>query len=216
MLRQFIIPLRFRYRQNLSSCITAMCIHVPIQCHYLFWQSTWRIMAAVLWHIGRSYVPSPYGPLWAGLGYRYSCQYHLGVLSFQYAFNGNLQVVQTIGYKSSDNPIPACLVQRHNHGPSHPNTLLKVLLALSHKLAVRNLFDPIFTPIELLVGFFNAFWPCLSPAIVGDFLFWAAQAQTDTFAYGAFGTQKQGQKVSLYPFALHLTAQNLTLCKTKN
>ena len=52
------------------------------------------------------------------------------------------------------------------------------------------------------MGFFNAFLACLSPAIVGDFLFWAAQAPTDTFVYGAFGTQEQGQKVSLYPFAL--------------
>ena len=68
---------------------------------------------------------------------------------------------------------------------------------------------PIFTPIELLVGFFNAFLACLSPTIVGDFLFWAALGQTDTLAYGAFVPQKQGQKVSLYPFALHLTAQNL-------
>ena len=61
------------------------------------------------------------------------------------------------------------------------------------------------------MGFFNAFLACLSPAIVGDFLFWAAQSQSDTFAYGAFGTQEQGQKVSLYPFALHLTARNLIL-----
>lgn len=68
---------------------------------------------------------------------------------------------------------------------------------------------PIFTPIELLVGFFNAFLAYLSPTIVGDFLFWATQPQTDTFAYGAFGPQKQEQKVSLYPFALHLTARNL-------
>ena len=55
------------------------------------------------------------------------------------------------------------------------------------------------------------FLACLSPTIVGDFLFWVAQPQTDTFAYGAFGPQKQGQKVSLYPFALHLTARNLIL-----
>ena len=70
---------------------------------------------------------------------------------------------------------------------------------------------PIFTPIELWMEFFNAFLACVSPAIVGDFLFWASLGQTDTFAYGAFGTQKQGQKVSLYPFALHLTARNLIL-----
>ena len=51
-------------------------------------------------------------------------------------------------------------------------------------------------------GIFNAFLACLSPTIVGDFLFWASLGQTDTFAYGAFGTQEQGQKVSLYHFAL--------------
>ena len=70
---------------------------------------------------------------------------------------------------------------------------------------------PIFTPIELWMGFFNVFLACLSPTIVGDFLFWAAQSQSDTFAYGAFGPKKQGQKVSLYPFVLHLTAWNLIL-----
>ena len=74
---------------------------------------------------------------------------------------------------------------------------------------------PIFTPIELLVGFFNAFLACLSPTIVGDFLFWDAPGQTDTFSYGAFWAQKQGQKVSLHPFALHLTARNLILYDEK-
>ncbi len=73
------------------------------------------------------------------------------------------------------------------------------------------LTHPIFTPIELWMGFFNAFLACLSPAIVGDFLFWATQPQSDIFTYGAFGTQKQWQKGSLYPFALHLTAQNLII-----
>ena len=33
---------------------------------------------------------------------------------------------------------------------------------------------PIFTSIEPLVGFFNAFLACLSPTIVGDFLLWDA------------------------------------------
>ena len=61
------------------------------------------------------------------------------------------------------------------------------------------------------MGFFNVFLACLSPTIVGDFLFWASLGKTDTFAYGAFCPQKQGQKVSLYPFALHLTARNLIL-----
>ena len=61
------------------------------------------------------------------------------------------------------------------------------------------------------MGFFNAFLAYLSPTIVGDFLFWATQPRTDTFSYGAFWGQKQGQKVSLSPFALHLTAQNLML-----
>ena len=59
------------------------------------------------------------------------------------------------------------------------------------------------------MGFFNAFLAYLSPAIVGDFLFWATRPPIDTFAYGAFGPQKQGQKASLYPFALHLTTRNL-------
>ena len=95
-------------------------------------------------------------------------------MSFYHTFNGNLQILQTIGYKSNDNPIPACLEERHNHGPTHPNTLLEAPPALTHKLAVRNLFDPIFTPIELWMGFFNVFLACLSPTIVGDFLFWAA------------------------------------------
>ena len=61
------------------------------------------------------------------------------------------------------------------------------------------------------MGFFNAFLAYLSPTIVGDFLFLDSPGQTDTFAYGAFWPQNEGQKVSLYPFVLHLTAWNLIL-----
>ena len=140
-------------------------------------------------------------------------QFYFGIIKVSGEVNGSNGIVY---YRFHYNLNLLYLERRHKYGLSRPNRRKGLLRFPLCRLAVPNLFDPIFTPIELLVGFFNAFLACLSPAIVGNFLFLASQGQTDTFACGAFGPQKQGPKVSLYPFALHLTAQNLTLCKTKN
>ena len=70
---------------------------------------------------------------------------------------------------------------------------------------------PFIFPSNLRREFLIVFWRIYPRSPSGIFCFGTLQGKRILFPTAHFGPQKQGPKVSLYPFALHLTARNLIL-----